>query len=321
MMRTQPEIFDDLVLAEAAAWLARLQGEQRTDAAVAAFKIWLADDVSHARAFARVTETWDIVPGAARLLAKPATQRVRRSRHSFWMMAAASVVCLLMASAGAWYFWKDPTYRTAIGEQRTITLQDGSNITLNTDTELTVSYRQAERRIHLVHGEAVFEVAKNAQRPFIVLAGNEQVRALGTLFDVRSDPSRLAVFLVKGSVEVSSRQGASSSDPQAQAMILSPGQRVTLGTHGGKLVDRPDLAAAMAWRQGQVMFDNVALSEAIAELDRYGGTRIELGDPALASLRVSGVFNIRNPSEFSSTIAQLHGLKVVQSYDKMIIER
>ena len=320
-MRTQPEIFDDLVLAEASAWLARLQGPGRTEAAEAAFKIWLADDVSHARAFARVTETWDILPGAARLLPGSVAPRAQRPRQRLWLIAAACFACLLLAGTGAWHFLRDTTYRTAIGEQRAITLNDGTSITLNTDTELTVSYRQSERLVHLAHGEAIFEVAKNPQRPFIVQAGDQQVRALGTLFDVRNDPSNRAVFLVKGSVEVSSHQDVPSQVQLAPALVLSPGERVTIDSHGARMVDHPNLAAMMAWRQGQLMFDNVTLSEAIAELDRYGGSHVELGDPALASLRVSGVFSVRNPGEFSSTIAQLHGLKVVQSYGKMIIER
>lgn len=325
-MRTQPEIFEDLVLAEASAWLARLQGPGRTDAAEAAFKTWLAEDAAHARAFARVTDIWDIIPGAvqfsnASTAAQARRPRQQRQRQRWWLATAACLACVLMAGAGAWLYLRDPIYRTAIGEQRTVALSDGTYITLNTDTALTVSYRQAVRRIHLEHGEAMFEVAKNRQRPFIVQAGNEQVRALGTVFDVRSDPNSIIVSLLNGRVEVSPHPVTRSPVQLAQTTVLSPGERITLNSRGGQTLDRPSMAEMTAWRQGEVMFDNVTLADAIAELDRYGDTRVELGDPTLAPLRVSGVFAIRNPGEFASTVAQLHGLTVVRSNDRTIIER
>jgi transmembrane sensor len=322
-MRTQPEIFEDLVLAEASAWLARLQGPGRTDAAEAAFKTWLAEDAAHARAFARVTDIWDIIPGAARFSGASTATHARRPRprQRLWLAAAACFACLSVVGGGTWLYLRDPVYRTAIGEQRTVALIDGTYISLNTDTALTVSYRQAERRIHLEHGEAMFDVSRNPQRPFFVQVGNEQVRALGTVFDVRSEKDGLAVFLLKGRVEVSPHPVAPSSIQLAQATVLSPGDRITLNSSGGQTLDRPNIAEMTAWRQGEVMFDNATLSDAIAELDRYGVTHVELGDPALASLRVSGVFAVRNPGEFASTVAELHELKVVRSGDRTIIER
>ncbi|HWX66756.1 MAG TPA: FecR family protein [Rhodanobacter sp.] len=320
-MRPQPDIIEELVLAEASAWLARLQGPARTAAAEAAFKSWLAADASHARAFTRVTDTWDIIPGAARLSVGATAPRARRPRQRLLLAAAACFACLLIAGAGSWFYLRDPVYRTAIGEQRTVTLSDGSYVTLNTDTELTVSYRKGVRRLRLHHGEAMFDVAKNPQRPFIVQTSAAQVRALGTVFDVRSDPDRIAVYLIKGRVEVSQRKASRSQIQLAQATVLSPGERITLSAHAKQILDRPNAAEITAWRQGEVMFDNATLAEAIAELDRYGDSHVQLGDPALAPLRVSGVFAIRDPGEFASTIAQLHGLKVARSNGRTLIER
>jgi transmembrane sensor len=317
----QPEIFEDLVLAEASAWLTRLQGAERTEAAEAAFKAWLAEDAAHARAFARVTDTWDIIPGAARLATPRPLPRIRRSHQRPWMVAAACIACALAAGGGAWMYLRDPVYRTAVGEQRTMTLSDGTSITLNTDTVLTVSYRKDERRIHLERGEAFFDDVTNPSRPFIVQVGDRQVRALGTVFDVRRNADSLAILLIEGGVEVSQSQGASPDASPPQPTTLAPGERLTLDAHGGKVLDRPRPAEITAWSKGQLMFDNATLAQAIAEFDRYGGTPIELGDPALASLGVSGVFAIRDPSEFAGAVAQLHGLKVVRANGKVLIER
>lgn len=320
-MHMQPETFEDLVLAEAAAWLTRLQGAERTEAAEAAFKAWLAEDAAHARAFARVTDTWDIIPGAATLAAEASVPRARRPRQRTWLAAAACLAGVLIAGTGTWMYLRDPVYRTAVGEQRTVTLSDGTSIMLNTDTELTVSYRKTERLIKLERGEAYFDDVTNPNRPFVVQVGDRQVRALGTVFDVRRNVDSLAVLLVAGGVEVSQRQDAASDARPAQAVVLSPGERLTLDDQGGKVLDRPKPAEITAWSKGQLMFDNATLGDAITEFDRYGGTPVELGDPALASLGVSGVFAIRDPGEFAGAVAQLHGLKVVRSNGKVLIER
>jgi Fe2+-dicitrate sensor, membrane component len=196
-MRTDHEIFEDLVLAEASAWLARLQGSSRTAAAEAAFKAWVAEDVVHARAFARVTETWDIIPGAAQLNNVQAIARTRPRRRVLEALAA----CLLLAAIGGGvtlYKLRDPVYQTMVGGQQTVMLDDGTRITLNTDTRLTVAYSKTERRIVLNHGEAIFKDTENPHRPFIVQAGDRRVRALGTAFDVRSDPRLLEVTLMEG---------------------------------------------------------------------------------------------------------------------------
>jgi transmembrane sensor len=298
-----------MVLAEAGAWLARLQGPERTAASEAAFKAWLASDVANARAFAQVTEAWELVPGAARPAAKP--------RRSLAPLAMAASLILAVAAGGTAYLLRDPVYETVVGGHRTVTLNDGTRVSLNTDSRMVIDYRRHERRVRLERGEALFEVAKNKARPFIVEAGEENVRALGTTFVVRRDAAKVEVTLIEGRVEVSKPKAARAS---ASVSVLSPGQRATV--RGAKVaLDRPQLKAVIAWRHGELLFDDVSLLTAAAEVNRYGETHVVLGDPNLNEIRVSGVFETGAPNEFAVAIATLHGLKTETAGADIILTR
>jgi len=148
-------------------------------------------------------------------------------------LAAAACIALLMVVVGfAWLKLRDPIYRTAIGEQQTVTLNDGTRITLNTDTQLVVSYRQTERHIRLDHGEAMFEVAKQPQRPFIVQVGDQQVRALGITFIVRRDADRDAVVLI----EWGERFPELIPTPRTEIRLMAEGEdrrRIEVSAAGG----------------------------------------------------------------------------------------
>jgi transmembrane sensor len=316
-MCTNHEIFEDLVLAEASAWLVRLQGSPRTAATDAAFKAWLAEDAGHARAFARITETWDIIPGAAQLDAAAPVARPRPRRRMLEAMAA----CLLLAAIGGamlLHGLREPMYQTGVGEQQTVTLSDGTRMTLNTDTQLKVAYSKTERRIFLLHGEAIFNDTENSRRPFIVQAGDRTIFALGTTFDVRSDPRFLEVTLIEGRVRVSP---VDADKADAQATVLSPGERLTWRSGSEQTVDHPDLKGITAWQRGEVMFDNASLADVMTELNRYGHAQIRVSDPQLAQMRVSGVFTTRDPVEVATAIAKLHDLHVVRSGQSIVITR
>lgn len=315
VMNGKSEMLENVVLAEASAWLARLQGPSRTPAAEAAFKAWLSADPSHARAFSRVTDTWDIIPGAAMLTRTPQ----RRSWRPV-PMALAAGIALLAVVVGFWQLVpREPTYQTAVGEQQTFTLQDGTRIALNTDSKLVVNYTDSVRRVRLDRGEALFEVAKQPSRPFIVQAGGESVRAVGTKFVVRRDTNRFAVALIEGKVEVTGQPSSAGSGLLAKATLLSPGDRMTVrgGTHSQ--LDRPMMEAVTAWQKGEVMFDNATLAEAVAELNRYGPVSLRVDARDLQGLRVSGVFTTRDPKEFARAVAQLHRLSLDENGGSIIL--
>jgi transmembrane sensor len=312
------EAAGDVVTAEAAAWLARLQGPARTPAAESAFKDWLAADAAHARAFARVTDVWDVLPGAATYGQAKARPRPARAIS---VLVAASLAVLVIGGGLAGYLMRHPSYRTEMGEQRTVALADGTRVTLNTDSRLVVDYRPGERIVRLTRGEALFEVAKNPARPFIVQAGDEQVRALGTTFEVRTDHAKVAVTLIEGRVEVSKHPPGAAS---VRVAVLSPGERVVVrpdAPTSPAAIDRPKVEAVTAWRRGEVMFDDVSLADAITELNRYGDSHIVVADPALAAIRVSGVFETHDPAEFADAMAQLYGLRVEHDGDQIALAK
>jgi transmembrane sensor len=295
----------EVVIAEAAAWVARLQGPRRTPAAEAAFKEWLQADAAHARAFARATDVWDVLPGAARL----SRRRTLRAPVIVPTLIAACLTLMVGAATLLPGLNRSSSYRTKIGEQRTLALTDGTHVTLNTNSQLIVDFQPRERHVRLIKGEALFEVAKNPNRPFIVQVGNEQVLALGTTFDVRNSVGKIVITLVEGRVEVSGIRSGAMRTPQA---ILRPGERLLVSTVAfPKLaLDRPRMEGVTAWRRGQAMFDDISMIDAAAELSRYGGPGIEISDPSIAHLRVSGVFATNDPEEFANAMAELYGLKM-----------
>ncbi|MGE5501698.1 MAG: FecR family protein, partial [Ignavibacteriales bacterium] len=185
------------VRAEAAAWVARLQGPSRDKAAEQAFRRWIEADPAHAAAFDRATQVWEGIGGAAVGMKVGAGVRDRMR-----MRVAASVVAGLLLAGGGWAVLRDPVYATHVGEQRTVRLEDGSVLALNTDTKVVVHYTKARRDLRLVRGEAQFDVAKNRARPFIVTAEGEQVRAVGTSFVVRDEGHAVSVTLLEGKVTV-----------------------------------------------------------------------------------------------------------------------
>ncbi len=312
--RSMPgEPIPEVVSAEAAAWVVRLQGEGRTAATEAAFKVW-AQTPAHAAAFSRATEIWELVPGAA----GRTPQRAREPRTVARLAALAAVVAVLLAGGRLALGWR-PTYATTIGEQRVVVLSDGSRVALNTDSRLIVDYSGPVRRVRLERGEALFDVAKNARRPFIVQAGDEAVRAIGTSFSVRRQGDRVSVTLVRGRVEVS--QKAEAQARPVPVAVLEPGQRLTVTRKDGIQLDRPRIETAIAWRQGKIIFEDTALADAVAEVNRYGAAQVIVGDPALAGLRVSGVFQTQQPAEFAEAIAALHHLRIERTDDALVLKR
>lgn len=310
----RPDITTDVVLAEAAAWLVRLQSAERTPALKAAFDAWIADP-AHARAFERATETWEIIPGAARV----GETKVSRVPRLAWPVLASGVCIVLIVCCLLFFRTEQALYETRPGQQQTVALSDGTRVTLNTGSTLTVAYTFRERRVQLVRGEAIFEVSKDAHRPFYVSAGNDEVEALGTIFTVRTDVKNLTVVLVEGSVLVTRR--LPHEGRLVNVTTLSPGERLKVPANGAPAVDRPTIDEQLAWLRGQVSFNDSPLIDAVAELNRYGGPPLMLADPALGELRISGVFQTHDAAEFAAAVARLEGLELEHRDGAIVLAR
>lgn len=187
---------------------------------------------------------------------------------------------------------------TAATERRTVSLPDGSSVTLNASTRLETEWLDHERRIHLVSGQALFRVAKDKARPFIVTVGDRTITALGTAFDVRLDADKVQVTLLEGRVAV---RGVGKA-AQQPTLELKPNQQMV--ALGGELptVQSVDTTLASAWAEGQLFFTDKALPAAVAEMNHYSARQIVVADPALSEYRVNGMFRAGNQDGFVSAI-------------------
>lgn len=275
---------------------------------------WL-DNHEQRAAFEKANEVWDNLPGAVHFEARDTDDRPARPHRLLLAAGLAMAMAAIALLIGPVWPSALPVYETGVGEQQSVILDDGTRIALNTNSSVTVDYSGHTRAVRLNRGEAMFEVSKDASRPFTVTSQGRQVRALGTSFIVRDDPRGLAVTLVEGSVEVSRLQ----DERPVRVAVLTPGERITMLGKVGAVVDRPPLDTIVAWRRGEVMFDDVPLIDAANEFNRYTSNSWVEVAPEVGALRVSGVFSTRDPAIFATTIADLYGLDVQPNGKKILI--
>ncbi len=285
---------------EAAAWFARLQGEAATGDDWLAFERWLQASPAHARAYERLESLWvdlDYAPVARDLGGRPllAARRRRASRGAVgrpgrrvWIAAGAAIAAGLVVAVGAG-LWSTPgetqTYQTGPGQTRQIALTDGTRIRLNAASKITVSLGRDVRRVQMADAEAVFDVAHDSARPFLIAVGDRQVRVVGTEFNLRHRANKVALTVRRGVVEV--RPAAAL---QARPTRVTIGQMLT-HTEGeaGSILKVSDPDAAFAWTSGQLIYRDQPLSEVAADLSRRFAVPVRPADARTASLRFSGV--------------------------------
>lgn len=320
------------MLSDAGAWLARMNGPLRTAAAEEGFKRWLKDDPLHAQAFRMLTEDWhemqELKRFASVVISAPGSddrqnRRARTLKRRNVLLAAAAAFGL--AVIGSIFYAHRSGVATGVGEQRILTLEDGTRVSLNTSSHIALHYDETQRAVRLDSGEALFDVAKHAGWPFVVSVGDRKVTALGTSFIVRRDADqRIAITLVEGKVSVSgapaspANSGATGAAATG-AVTLTAGQRLILTQQKAPLVDRPDLDKVTAWQQGKVAIDNMRLSEAVAEMNRYSSLKLVVERPESARLMLSGIFAAGQSESFARAVAQSYGLKVQEHGDNIVL--
>ena len=238
------------------------------------------------------------------------TEPARRPATTRRSAIAAVAAMTLFAAWGGWYFLKSrDTYATQVGEQHFVELADGSTLFLNTQSKVTVRFDELSRDIYMDHGQALFQVHHDSQRPFRVHAAQAVIQAVGTQFDVRVDAGTANVAVVEGIVQVFSDQSNGAKNAGADA--LPPPTRVSAG--GGATIDphgkiepaaRIDAEAVTAWRQQRLVFLDTPLAHIAAEFNRYNRTPQLIVDPALADKPLNGVFNARNPDSLIRFLAE-----------------
>jgi transmembrane sensor len=238
------------------------------------------------------------------------------ARIGFPRLALATVAAAAVLIPVALFFFRSDAVTTGIGELRTLVLDDATRLYLNANTRVRVHYDKQFRRVTLERGEALFEVAKRPDWPFVVTAGGREIRALGTSFDVKRDEQDLAVTLVEGKVTVTPER---EPTPEQKPFVLSPGQRLTFAKAGSPKIDRPPLEQVTAWKLGQVNLDNTPLAEAVAEMNRYSRQRIVIDDPSLAAIRVSGIFIAGDSANFAHAVGKAYQVRVLEQSPELIV--
>lgn len=291
--------------AEASACVARLQGELSAADRQTVYD-WIAADPRHAVAFARAEAAWEM---SQRLCADPpAIGEIPRtgddalalllSRRGLMGGLLAASTAGVVATA-AWRYEKDvQLYRTQIGERRTVVLSDGSRVQLNTGSTIEVAMTRAARKIRLVRGEALFEVAHNKARPFLVDAGTAQLRAVGTAFNVRIRDEVVELTVTEGVVAVTSGGKAVRGVAAAPHIGAGGGAVIRPGAVAPTQLDQAEMRQRAAWREGVIELDGETLAQAVEEFNRYRAAPIILGDARLATIRVGGRFEVHEADKF-----------------------
>ena len=311
-MMTGPKIRVEKAETEAAAWHARLGATPVSAETIEQFFAWRQDPV-HAEAYRRVHKAWT---DTGKLVADEDLQRVLdeamnrragagRPRPRQALIGLAAVGASLMLAFGIWS-WVDrqSTFATNTGEQRLVQLADGSSVHLDTDSRIRVRFEGAQRLIDLERGQALFEVAHDPNRPFVVSAGEAAVTAVGTVFDVRRDGAIVRVTLVSGIVDVAPGAGKGAN------ARLTAGHEARV-TPAGLVTAAVDAQTATSWTEGRIVFRNTPLRVAVAEVNRYLTHKVDLDADAKADVPVSGVFRAGDRDAFVSTAAEVLDLEVL----------
>jgi transmembrane sensor len=303
----------ETALEEAGTWFALLHATDRKEDIPRGFRRWLALDPQNEAAFELVTHGWEV---SHRLSRQPLALPRRWQKAGFRAGFARAVTAVAAASAIAiggivWHSTRAGV-ATEIGEQRIVTLEDGTRISLNTDTRMRVRYGSRQRLVELEKGEALFEVAREPARPFVVDAADRRVTALGTSFIVRRDAQRLSVTLVEGNVAVAPIGTAVLDERRPAVQTLRPGQRVTFAKDVAPSLDSPRIDQISAWRKGQVEMDHMPLGAAATEMNRYSELKLIVEGRDAAGAHVNGVFRAGDTVSFAEAMVMTCGLQLVR---------
>jgi transmembrane sensor len=290
------------------------------------FEVWLAQDPRNGAAWKLVQAPWESLgehatsPPLIRLR-QAALAHANNAGQGHWTrsgrfpfparLGAAAIVVLVfaMASLLLWQGHRFDVYRTRTGERRVVTLADGSQIALDSQSEVRVRYSAAARELVLVSGQARFDVAHDIERPFSVSADGHKVVATGTAFNVDLLGSDLLVTLIEGHVVVLAQRAGTGPFE-----TLDAGEQLVISSSALPSVTRVNVDHATAWQSGQLIFEDERLSTVVARVSRYGPHPV-LVDEQISSLRISGVFHEGDVDGFVSTLVSYLPVRAQQAGD------
>jgi len=329
-MTATPELAEQRAIrAQAAVWVTDLHGPERSAALEAALRRWLAEDSRHAQAFELATDAWQRsgnlpahLQDTPRPLIPLSSSQRTRAMHAHRLLLLGGAATLALSLAAAFYWLNDPALTTGYAEQKTVDLADGTQVTLNANSRLLVSYTDRARQVTLTQGEALFNVTKHQSRPFVVVIGSRKVIALGTSFEVRREDVRdptFTVTLIEGrlAVEALTAPNLLPIEPGDAITLLSPGQRLRVAANAPDALDAPPIDKVTAWQRGQLIFEDTSIRDAAKEFNRYGKRRLSIDKSVPNSIRVGGVFRIGDPDSFARAMANAYQLHIIESTEEI----
>lgn len=355
-------------IAEAAGfWDARLRAPGCTDKDRQDFAAWRDANPAHREAIERLQSIVSTLRrersrADLRAFRDAALAMANRRRKRVMWSVAASVSTLMLAALLvalgpqiAGFSWgQGDTFYTGTGQRSTVTLPDGSAVELNSETRIQVAFRAERRSVELLEGQAIFQVAKDPLRPFVVQAGDREIVAVGTAFDVRLDSSAVRVTLLEGKVAVTPQGGAAALElpmpvlpaservdqhrtsavsvtqrrERSETVYLSPGQQLMIARHVDEKasasarqleVREIDVARVTSWRAGQVFFEDFGLAQAVAEMNKYSAVQISIEDDALEGLRINGMFRAGEQQAFARALEEYFPIVAERHSDTRIV--
>ena len=312
----------DKVHTEAAEWLARLDRGLTADERTA-LQLWLVETRENSMILFNMAELWDKMDSLSRL--SDLFPDVSRQRRPAWRYGMAASIFILVIGAlailglpersdrtrtafprvaaehslslpGAF----DDIYETSIGEHSSVNLPDGTQVVLNTNSQVQVGYTDTERYIHLSRGEAHFSVAEDISRPLTVHAGNRLIRVVGTVFNVEIGKDNIVeVIVTKGKVAIVEQVVSTSAGIPIKiikiaqdAPVISEGEAAILDSADAKIrnIAPEQVAVDLSWRDGNLIFQGETLEEAIDEISRYTSVEFVILDDRIRAVRVAGLF-------------------------------
>ena len=331
----------DLISAEASVWFIEFRSGDVSARDRARFDEWLRRSPDHIQSYLEIAAGWAELPSAdpeQRLDIQQLVARARESRDKnvialspgeptlperkdrpFWVWAASLAGGVLAIGLAAWAHWYQVNiYQTGVGEQRIVRLLDGSSIELNALSSVRVRVSKGAREVDLQEGQALFRVAKDPARPFLVHSDGTTVRAVGTEFDVLRRSTGTVVTVLEGRVAVAEAPTANRAPDQGREsspapLLLGAGEQVTVSTGHAKKPHRTDVAVATAWVQKRLIFEDTPLAEVAEQFNRYNSRRLVIPDPQLQSVEISGVYSSTDPDSLLGFLRAQPNIELIET--------
>jgi transmembrane sensor len=343
-MKPQRPDWSEAQLEHATQWCMRLSERSLSSDEGERLQAWIEEDPSNATALEEIIGTWHAVEThavAPELIALRRGALAQGTRAQHWRAArlllrprpiTAFAAMLLLAAIGVGYWWtaRSTVLETDVGERRVTSLTDGSRVSLDASTQLKVQFTPDQRRVLLESGRAKFDVAKNALRPFSVEAGNKTIVATGTSFSVELLHQEVRVILYEGHVTVldngrierSQLTSPTGLAPTAAGQALAPGQ-ILVAAVGRPTVEmsNSDTARSLSWEGGMLAFDDEPMTSAVERINRYTKRKIEIADPVVSMMKISGLFAAGDIDSFLDGLTTAFPVKVQEMAGRIELVR